>query len=376
MHTTKRKLMKKILVYGLSNNWGGVEAIVMSIIKRLSKCCHFDIIHSKSPSSYENNYKEENIRFVYLPTWGSNRNGFAQELKNLLLSADYDYVWINACIMSNIIVASVVKKYSKAKIITHSHGSSFEEKNLIKRWILLGLHYWNRNKFLKFLNVPCCCSFKSAEWFYGKGYVKNHDVYLVKNGVDFQHYRFNQSIREKYRADLHIDKDTLVLFHAGRLTQVKNQKKLLKIQKALVNKGKKSMLLIAGVGELYDDLMSYAAELEISECVKFLGMRNDVNCLMQAADVFLLPSFHEGFPVTIVEAQSAGLPCLVSANLSREVDITKSVKFVSIDADANEWSNFIEVYDSEKRSSVSDIVKKCGYDIEDVAHDFKEKLSL
>lgn len=201
-------------------------------------------------------------------------------------------------------------------------------------------------------------------------------MYLVKNGVDFQHYRFNQSIREKYRDDLHIDKDTLVLFHAGRLTQVKNQKKLLETQKVLVNKGKKSMLLIAGVGELYDDLMSYAAELEISESVKFLGMRNDVNCLMQAADVFLLPSFHEGFPVTIVEAQSAGLPCLVSANLSREVDITKSVKFVSIDADANEWSNIIEVYDSEKRSSVSDIVKKCGYDIEDVAHDFKEKLSL
>ena len=101
-------------------------------------------------------------------------------------------------------------------------------------------------------------------------------------------------------------------------------------------------------------------------------LRFTVNCLMQAADVFLLPSFHEGFPVTIVEAQSAGLPCLVSANLSREVDITKSVKFVSIDADANEWSNIIEVYDSEKRSSVSDIVKKCGYDIEDVAHDFKK----
>lgn len=368
--------MKRVLVYGLSNNWGGVEAIVMAIIERLGKCCHFDIIHSNNSSSYETKYESENIQFVHLPTWGSDRQGFTYSLKNLLQTNDYDYVWINACIMSNATIVSVVKKYSNAKIITHSHGSSFEEKNVIKRWILLGLHYWNRRKYHKLVDIPCCCSFKSADWYYGKRYTKRKDVYFIKNGVDYEKYRFNPLMRKEYRKLLNIDEDTLVLFHAGRLTHVKNQTKLLDILKALSMIGRKAMLLIAGDGELHEELMSYAGKLGISGYVRFLGMRKDVNSLMQAADVFLLPSFHEGFPVTIVEAQTAGLPCLVSANLSREVDITKSVKFIPIELDAEMWCKEIEQFDSERREHISELVKQSGYDIEDVVNNLKNRLML
>lgn len=366
--------MKRILVYGLANNWGGVEAIVMSIIQRLEDKFHFDIIHSSAPSSYETKYECENVRFVHIPTWGSDRVGFKRELKRLLLSSNYDYVWINACIMSNATIASVVKKYSKAKIIIHSHGSSFEEKNIIKRWVLLGMHYWNRKTYFKLLDIPCCCSIKSAEWFYGKDFVREHDVYFIKNGVDYKQYQFNSEIRNAYREELNIEDDTLVLFHAGRLTLVKNQRKILDILQVLVNENKKVLLLIAGVGELHDELVDYASKLGVSKYVKFLGMRNDVNNLMQAADIFLLPSFHEGFPVTIVEAQSAGLPCLVSANLSREVDITNSVKFIPIESDPEVWSKEIECFEPKMREKVSELVKQSGYDIVDVAEDFKTKL--
>lgn len=132
--------------------------------------------------------------------------------------------------------------------------------------------------------------------------------------------------------------------------------------------------MIAGVGELHDELVDYASKLGVSRYVRFLGMRNDVNNLMQAADVFLLPSFHEGFPVTIVEAQSAGLPCLVSANLSREVDITNSVKFIPIESDPEVWSKEIECFEPKMRENVSKLVKQSGYDIVDVAEDFKTKL--
>ncbi len=368
--------MNRILVYGLSNNWGGVEAIVMAIINRLAQDCHFDIIHSNAPSSYEKKYKNENVKFVHIPTWGSDRKAFSMGLRDLLTATNYDYVWINACIMSNATILSVVKKYSKAKVITHSHGSSFEERNFIKRFVLLGLHYWNRRKYHKLVDIPCCCSLKSAEWFYGRKYMKGHDVYFIRNGVDYDKYKFNPLIRTEYRRKLYIDESTLVLLHAGRLTQVKNQRKILDILQFLITHGKKALLLIAGEGELYHELVAYAAKLRISDYVKFLGMRSDVNCLMQAADVFLLPSFHEGFPVTIVEAQSAGLPCLVSANLSREIDITKSVKFISIDSDSEMWSKEIESFSLEKRNTVSALVKHSGYDIVDVANNFRNKIKL
>lgn len=376
MLITEVRNMNRILVYGLSNHWGGVEAIVMAIVERLAQYCHFDIIHSNTPSSYEMKYENENVQFVHIPTWGSDRKGFTKGLIALLKATNYDNVWINGCIMSNVTIVSVVKRYSDAKIITHSHGSSFEEKNIIKRWILLGMHYWNRRIYHKLIDIPCCCSLKSADWFCGKSYTKAHDVYFIKNGVDYKSYKFNPHMRVDYRKQLNIDRDTLVLFHAGRLTQVKNQCKILEILQSLVSHGKKTLLLIAGVGELHDELVAYAAKLGISDKVRFLGMRNDVNHLMQAADAFLLPSFHEGFPVTIVEAQSAGLPCFVSENLSHEVDITNSVKFVSIESDAEIWCKEIELFDNEKREHISALVKQHGYDIVDVVNDFKKRLML
>ena len=366
--------MKHFLVYGLSNNWGGVEAIVMAMIERLAGDYEFTIIHSQEPSSYENKYESDHVHFVNIPTWGADRKGFANALKIILLEKSFDYVWVNGCIMANRTIISVVRKYSTAKIITHSHGSSFEETNKIKRFVLLYLHRLNKSYYLKNVDYPCMCSVKSGKWFYGDDYLNNHEVHYVKNGVDVLKFRFNPLVRKEYREKLGIT-DELLLFHAGRLAEVKNQRKILSIVADALGGGMNVKLIIAGDGELRQDLEENANELGIHDRVMFLGNRNDVANLYQAADVMLLPSFHEGFPVTLVEAQSSGLPCLVSDRVSSETNLIGLVQFLSIDnADNSAWVAALrDIYSTNNDRGIAyKKVSKAGYSIDSVCRDFMD----
>lgn len=364
--------MKHFLVYGLSNNWGGVEAIVMAMIKKLAGEYDFTIIHSQSPSTYEKEFESDYVHFVHIPTWGAGRKKFIFALKDILSAKAFDYVWVNACIMANRDIISVARKYSNARIITHSHGSSFEETNKIKRFVLLTLHRLNKCFYLRNIDIPCMCSHKSGVWFYGNQYLNSHAVHLVKNGVDVSKYRYDFQARFECRKKYGIN-DEILLFHAGRLTEVKNQRKILSIAAEALAEGMKIKLIIAGDGELRQPLEEYANELGIQERVIFLGYQNDVANLYQAADVMLLPSFHEGFPVTLAEAQTSGLPCLVSDRVSAETNIIGLVKFISIDDSNNSaWISALKALQTEKndRSQAARKVSEAGYSIERVCEDF------
>lgn len=369
--------MKKILVYGLSNNWGGVEAIVMNMIHRLAGNFSFDIIHSPDFSSYEAKYESEFVHFIHIHPWGENRKAFASALKKLMLTQKFDYVWVNCCIMANKTIISVVRKYSNAKIITHSHGSSFEENNKIKRFVLLSLHWLNKNYYLRNVDYPCMCSVKSGKWFYGKKFVYSHNVHSVKNGVETAKFKFYTQVREEYRRMFGITNEFL-LFHAGRLTEVKNQRKILSVVADALVDGMNVKLIIAGDGELRNSLDEYAKELGIQKSVSFLGNRDDIANIYQAADVMLLPSLHEGFPVTLVEAQTSGLPCLVSDKVSNETNIVGLVHFLAIDEpDNRSWIEALRNLQTANidRNETYHKVYAAGYDIENVCNEFIEFIS-
>lgn len=366
--------MLRFLVYGLSCEWGGVESIVMSMIHNMAgESCSFDIIHPECVSSYEEKYKNKYIRFVHIPGWGYNRKGFATALKSLFQANNYNYVWVNGCLTANKTIISSTKKYSNARIITHSHGSSFEEKNIFKRIILYSMHIMNRRYYNMYVDIPCMCSKMSGKWFYGSNYVHNHPVYLINNGIVIDDFKFNSFIRDNYRDKFGLS-DDFAVFHAGRLTKVKNQQKILSVFADFLKTGIKARLFIAGEGELRDDLENLAKKLSINEKVHFLGRRNDINYLYQAMDVMMLPSLHEGFPVTLTEAQASGLPCLVSDRVSDETNITGLIKFISIDRDDNrEWTEELYKIATDKslnRIEYSDVLLRKGYDLKNICEDF------
>ena len=94
-----------------------------------------------------------------------------------------------------------------------------------------------------------------------------------------------------------------------------------------------------------------------------LGIRNNVNEILQAFDVLLFPSLFEGIPVSIIEAQASGLPCILSDTIDPETAITKNVEFHSLNAPISEWSNAILAKLNFQRSDTSQEIINAGYDV-------------
>ncbi|MCH5185485.1 MAG: glycosyltransferase, partial [Oscillospiraceae bacterium] len=124
------------------------------------------------------------------------------------------------------------------------------------------------------------------------------------------------------------------------------------------------VLLLAGKGELENEIKSYADRYGIMDKVRFLGQRNDIPELMNAADILVMPSVYEGLPVTLVEAQATGLKCAVSDVITRETEITDNIQYISLEKDAGYWAEKILGFtDRAERKSYTDDVAENGYDI-------------
>ena len=368
--------MKRILVYGLSGQWGGIESIIHAIISRLEDEIAFDILISDKNVDDRHKRHGVNVSLISITAWGTSIRKFRKELIKIVSDKHYDYVWINASLMCNRDIISVTRKYSRAEIITHSHGTYFEENNKLKEKLLLFLHRINRPYFNRNVKYKLTCSEASGKWFYGDKALNTGKLHLVKNGIDASAFQFNNSIRNNLRANLGLS-DEKVILHAGRLTEVKNQKFLIHLMRRIVDMKLNVKLLIAGDGELREELENLIDTLDLKDFVILLGARTDIAQLYQAADVFVLPSFHEGFPVTLTEAQSAGPPCIVSNNISRETDINGSVNFLPINEDSfSEWAEAIKEIScsTEDRKERGQIVINNHFDISDVAKDFKSLL--
>lgn len=221
-------------------------------------------------------------------------------------------------------------KGGAGKLIAHSHSSN------INGGCMRLLHFIFRVLLNHIADEKLACSTEAGKWMYGKA-----KFTLINNGIDLKKYVFDPKIRKKIRNQYCLD-EKYVLGHVGRFAEVKNQEFLLEVLKDLSEvSSQETVLLLLGDGELKEKLRRKAAELGVEKSVLFMGNRSDVNVFLQAMDCFLFPSLYEGLPLSLVEAQAAGLPCIVSENVSRESKITSLVRFQSIDRGTDEWVKLI-----------------------------------
>lgn len=160
--------------------------------------------------------------------------------------------------------------------------------------------------------------------------------------------------------------------HIGRFNYQKNHEFLIKIVDALKNNGYNVKLLLVGDGEKKKKIQELVQKSKLEDNIIFGGIRKDIPQILSAIDILLLPSFYEGMPNVVIEAQAIGTKCFISETITKEADITGLVKYLSIDRSEYEWcDNIINEYKYE-RVDEKEKIKKNKYDINTIANQFIE----
>ena len=235
-----------------------------------------------------------------------------------------------------IIYLGYAKAHGVPVRIIHSHNSNFSKdmKGYLK-YLLSRASESNST-------VRYACSTEAGNYLFNQ-----RSFEIIPNGVDGERFHYDWIAREQVRKGLGLN-DAFVVGHVGRFSTQKNHAFLLKLFAAYVRRNPRARLMLVGTGELEDQIHRLARELSVEEKILYTGVRRDTERMYQAMDVFVLPSLYEGLPVTGIEAQYAGLNCLFSDRISREVHITEQACFLPIgDENVGLWADALDRHAQE-----------------------------
>lgn len=283
---------------------------------------------------------------------------------------EYDIIWDNECMFNDM---TPLKKAAEVGIpvrIAHCHNPQNMDKSVIGH-VQGFLHRVNQHSLSRYANVLWACSMESAKWACP---AMDLPCEVIPNAIDAQMFRFSEQVRREVREQYGLE-DCLVVGHVGRLQYQKNQTFLLDAFRHLHEREEKARLVLVGDGPDLTELEAKAVTLGIEREVLFLGNRDDVNRLLQAFDLFVMPSHFEGFGMAALEAQAAGLPCLLSDSVPRETKLTRNVEFIPAE-DPAIWAehmlNMLERH--EIRRDEAQTIADAGYDIGTAAQRLEDKL--
>ena len=353
-----RGKVKKVLIFGLSSLYAGVEALILNYVNHLDENEYaVDLVVTERKPEYLDDKLLRNVDIRIVPNRVRNYVAYGKSMDKIVKTGGYDIIWANFCTLTDIQVLKSAQKYDVPIRIAHSHNS----ENM-GSFLVMATHLMNKKKIIQYANKFYACSDFAGEFMFGREIVESKDYKIIPNAIEASKYRFTPEIREQIREKMQLS-NKIVVGHVGRFHFQKNHTQLIKIYKKFLEKKSNSILLLVGTGNLMDEIKQLVHREGIEGNVLFLGNRSDVNDLMQAMDVLLFPSLFEGLPVTLIEAQAAGLPCVISDKITKQAQITDLIKYESLDAPLENWVDDIEQSLLIKRSDYLGTIQNAGYDV-------------
>lgn len=274
--------------------------------------------------------------------------GIIKWVSKILKQGEYCTIHINAdsaYLAAGYIIAA--KKAGIKNIVVHSHCSQIDENNLIKRFIKISLHRLLRPYVIKNSKYYLSCSVEAGLWMYGEKGIKSkkyHEIYTSERIEDFE---YSSEERHAFRSEYCIE-EKIVLGNIGRFSFQKNHEYLVKVFFEFKKKYPDSCLVLVGLGPLKEKIIKMVKDMGLENYVIFLENRDDIRAIYSAMDVFVMPSYFEGMPATLVEAQMSFLPCVVYDKVTHEVKFTEDVSFLDT-WDISAWIEEIERYLGKNR---------------------------
>ncbi len=348
--------MIKILHFELDKNVGGIESFLCNMYSEIDRNnFQFDFV-----TRCEHPAKEKELHalgaHIYKVSSQKNILAYMKDIRTIIGNG-YDIIHIHKNSAANII-PFIVAAYSdkQTKVVAHSHNTAPSVGGFTPI-----LHTINRPILWKLSDAHLACSNMAGEWLYGR----NRKFQVISNGIITKKYIYNEEINNELRRTLDIPESAYVIGNIGRFTMQKNHKYLIQIFYELCKVNTNYYLVLVGDGPQKVEMESYAKELGIISNIRFLGVRSDINSILQIMDIFIMTSLYEGLPIVSVEAQAAGMNLFLSDTISKESELTSYVNWFSLDDNIlklRDWILKTPKLTSDIKKMMNEQVKNKGFD--------------
>ena len=361
--------MKKVLMYITTKDLsiGGIERYVLNLTKKLIEDdFKVDIV---VPGKVNKSFISDELEslgcklYSLNVNWNSPFRYISTYFKTISFVKDNNYDIVHVHFMTYFISATILSSLKAAgvkKRVAHSHTTPYKV-NFI--------HELYRKAFRSILvnNATdlVACSKVSALYTYGEGNLNRTKIAI--NGIDTSKFKYDSKIRDEIRKEFGITDNQYIIANTARIVAEKNPLYLLDVFKKYHVQNPNSVLWLIGDGDWKPRVLEYISRYNLNDSVNITGMRDDVFSLLQAVDIIISPSIFEGFSISLIEAESTGLPIITSDSVSKEIDLTGNVSFLNLNDDVSEWVACIERYRKNyTRVDCSNIVYDKGYDLENL----------
>ncbi|MBO5332523.1 MAG: glycosyltransferase family 1 protein [Clostridia bacterium] len=357
--------MKKVLfVHGGLLTTGGTEAVMMNLYRNISReKVQIDfLLHGFGEGVYDDEILGTGGEIFHVVPKGQSYSENTKQIKEIISNGKYDVVHshIDA---GNAHVLKIAKDLGVPTRVSHSHNTATQTSNPVKKVF----NSLEKKKIAKFATHLLACSDLAGKWLYG-----DEKFTVINNAINVEKFIFSQQIRNEMREKLNIADDVTVIGNVGRFSYQKNHEKIIEIFNEFLKNNSKALLMLIGSGETKSSVETMVKDLGIENNVLFIEPNNEINRYMQAMDCFLMPSRFEGLPVVTVEAQSAGLPIILSDTVSQKTAFTDLVEFVALGEENSVWCDAIQRACQKERTNRYDEITENGYNIVEVARRMQE----
>lgn len=366
---TEKTMAKPIRVLHVlgSANLGGAESRIMDIYRNIDReKVQFDfLVHQNSKGYYEEEIENLGGRIYRVPRFKLYNFFSYQRALRDFFAKHHEFRAVHGHMTSTAaIYLPIAKKRGIPMTIAHARSAGVDKglKGKITLWI--------RKPLKRRCDYRFACSGLAAEAVFGSEMAVSGRVKIIPNAIDAAPFSYNEETRLRIRKELDLE-GKFVIGHVGRFHYAKNHGYLLNVFQKIEEQKKNAVLLLLGEGSLMEEVKKRAAELGIGEKVLFLGNQKETWNYYQAMDFFVFPSHFEGLPGTVVEAQSAGLKCLISNAIAKEAGITELVVYKSIEEAPEKWAEFVLEHAEYERKNQYESVVEAGFDVKAQAKQYE-----
>ncbi len=345
-----------------TTNLGGAESRIMELYRCIDRSkVQFDfLVHTTEEGHYSKEIRELGGKIYSLPRFKVVNLAEYKKAIRQFFKEHQEFVAVQGHMTSTASIYLPIAKKENPSVVTIAHARSAGVDKGAKGYVTKLLRSSLKHK----ADYCFTCSEEAGIAVFGKKWVEQGNVWTIPNAIDAKRFQYNEAVRNEVREQLGIQ-DKFVIGHVGRFGFMKNHTYLVDIFAELCKSREDMALVLIGKGEEEATIHDKLKALGIEDKVLFLGNKFDVERYYQAFDYFVFPSTFEGLPGSVVEAQAAGLHCLISDRITREVALTDLVSYRSIEEEPKLWAEEIlkNAREAFLRKDMQEAIAKKDFDV-------------